>query len=115
MAKGNKTGKGGFKDNPENINTKGQPLKDNSFKAILERQLSKDFVNPKTSENLGNTKELLVNAWIIHAVQGGSIGHLKELLDRIDGKVPIPIKELSDDVIDLNDIRKTLLEIQDVE
>jgi len=112
MAKGNKTGKGGFKDNPGNINTKGQPLKDNSFKAILERLLATDYID-KGGKNLGNTKDLLVTAWIAHALQGGSVGHLRELLDRIEGKMPLPIQEISDDAIDLKELRNTLLEIQD--
>ena len=114
MAKGNKIGKGGFKDHPENINKNGPPKKDNTFKAILERELEK-ILYDKDGKRLGIAKDVLVTAWIKHAVMGGSIGHLRELLDRVDGKVPIPIKELSDDVIDLSELRDTLLEIQDVE
>ena len=94
----------GFDKNPQNINTKGQPKKENSFKSIINRLFEEDYINPKTKENLGNTKELLVKAWIAHAVSGNSIGHLRELLDRTEGKVPLPIQELTDKTIDLNDI-----------
>jgi hypothetical protein len=97
----------------ESGNPNGAPKKENTFKAIIERELEKDFINIKDGKNLGNTKLLLVRAWIAHAVQGGSVGHLKELLDRCEGKVPTPYQQLNEDPIDLNELRDVLLEIED--
>jgi len=111
MAKGNKTGKGGFKDNPQNINKQGRPIAGESYKEILQRLEQEDYID-KNGKSLGNSKELMLRAWQAHAING-SIGHLREWLDRVDGKVAIPIREISDDAIDLKDLRKTLLEIQD--
>lgn len=110
MAKGNKTGKGGFRDNPQNINKKGRPIAGESYKDIIKRLEEEDYID-KNGKNLGNSKELMLKAWQLHAING-SIGHLREWLDRCEGKVPIPYKELTDEIIDLNDLRKTLIDAQ---
>jgi hypothetical protein len=99
----------------ESGNLAGRPEKENSYKAIIERLTDQDYIDSKTGKNLGNTKELLVKSWIEHALRGGSIGHLRELLDRSEGKVPQPIQELNDEPIDLNELRNVLLEVACVE
>ena len=111
MPKGYKP-KAGFDTNPQNINKKGRPIAGESYKEIIARLEAEDYFNPKTGESMGNAKELLAKAWLTHAIRG-SVGHLKEWLDRKEGKVPIPIKEITDDVLDLEAIRKTILDISD--
>lgn len=96
-------------------NLAGRPEKDNSYKAIIERLTNQDYIDSKTNENFGNTKELIVKSWIEHALRGGSIGHLRELLDRSEGKVPQRIQEFNDEPIDLNEVRNVLLEVEGVE
>ena len=96
-------------------NLAGRPEKDNSYKAIIERLTNQDYIDSKTNENFGNTKELIVKSWIEHALRGGSIGHLRELLDRSEGKVPQRIQELNDEPIDLNEVRNVLLEVEGAE
>lgn len=84
----NPNGKGGFRENPQNINRKGRPTKGNSFKEILERELDGDFIETKNgkSVNRGNTKELLVQAWIHYAL-AGSWQHLRSILEIAEGSI----------------------------
>jgi hypothetical protein len=111
MAKGKKTGGRNWKVG-ESGNPNGAPPKEHTFKNILMRLLEQDYID-KDGNILGNTKELLCKAWIEHAFKGRSIAHLRELLDRIEGKVPQPIQELNDEPIDLNELRNFYLELNE--
>ena len=85
----NPTGRGGFQHHPENINRNGAPLKGNTFRDILVKKLDENYIY----DDLGKTyKEALVEAWLKYAI-AGSYSHLKEILERMDGKVSdIPIE-----------------------
>lgn len=92
----NPTGKGGFRDHPENVkpNKAGRPRKGETLTDLLEKRLNEDFIDEKTGKNLGNTKKLLIEAWIRYAL-AGSFQHLKEMLNRIEGAILPDIDEIN--------------------
>jgi hypothetical protein len=71
--------KGGFGDNPQNINRKGAPLKDNSWAGVL---------RAATEEMAGNTnltkKEAIVTVLLGKAAKG-DLTAIKMIMDRMDG------------------------------
>ena len=67
-------------------NNNGRPLKDISLTSLLKEQI--DQVPP--GEKQGRTwRQLLVLAWLTGAMKNPVL--LKELLDRMEGKMPQPI------------------------
>lgn len=81
MAKGNKTGKGGFKDNPQNIGNgrpKGKPITE------FVRLLGREPINGYESRNLALARRM----WAA-VLDGDTIDQkiLTELINRSDGKV----------------------------
>lgn len=109
----NPKGKGGFAQHPEHINKNGAPKKCNTFKNLLLEKLDEQFIIK--NEALGmekdtglSYKQALVEAWIERAING-SYSHLKEIIDRIDGKIPEPQRGESDEIVDLSIIANLLL------
>lgn len=100
----NPTGKGGFKDNPKNINKKGRPKPGESLTDLLEARLEQDYIDEKTGKNLGKTKKLLIEAWVRYAL-AGSFQHLKLMLDRLEGAILPEIDE-----ININQLKVFLLQ-----
>lgn len=92
----NPTGKGGFRDHPENVkpNKAGRPKKGETLTDLLEARLEQDFIDEKTGKNLGNTKKLLIEAWLRYAL-AGSFQHLKLMLDRLEGAILPEIDEIN--------------------
>lgn len=81
---------------PGNIaNPHGRP-RTKALKEAIERQLDKEV--PLTlAQSMGipaGTKFLdaLVSAAILRAMQKGGAGYFRELADRLDGKVPLPLR-----------------------
>lgn len=87
----NPVGKGGFREHPENINRNGAPKKGSTFKDIYSRILDEKHIIKDENGNDKDTgllkKEALVHACFEHAIRG-SFSHLKEIAERIDGKIP---------------------------
>jgi len=97
-------------------NPKGRPKKENSFRAIMERLLDKDYTKKQTIDeiestvNLGNTKVVLIKALIEFAL-AGNMRAMDILLERMDGKVA---DQLQHDVT-LNDIHKITINLAKVD
>ncbi len=84
----NPRGVGGFLQHPENINQNGAPNKGNTFRDMLIKKLAENY---KYGDPGKTYKEALVETWLVCAING-SYSHLKEILERMDGKVSdIPI------------------------
>ena len=79
----NPKGVGGFQQHPENINRNGAPNKGNTFRDILIKKLNENYIYADPGKTY---KEALVEAWLECAIHG-SYSHLKEILERMDGKV----------------------------
>ena len=76
MAKGNHTGKGGFGDNPQNINRGGRPK--DPFSGIIEAKLQ---------EARGDkTRAEAICEQIVAAAEGGERWAIEYLYDRFAGK-----------------------------
>lgn len=66
----NPTGKGGFRDNPENRNQKGRPKLENSFKAVIDKLLAEDTI--LKDGGAINTLELLMRRIVMGAISGNT-------------------------------------------
>lgn len=75
----NPTGKGGFKDNPENINTSGRP-KGISITEMVKKALEE--VEPKTNKPW---KDLIIKRILLKATNDGDTQMLKAIWAYIDG------------------------------
>lgn len=89
----NPEGKGGFGDNPDHININGRPPDGISITSLL-RGKAEELVEI-TNKNTGEKRKLKRNDAIAeliwtHALQGNWKA-IRELLDRVDGKVTQPI------------------------
>jgi len=97
----NPNGKGGFRDHPEHINKNGAPKKENSFRSIYDNILEEKYIKIDRDGNQidsGMTKkEALAHACFDQAIKG-SFSHLKEITERLDGKIPDSQFEFGDNV-----------------
>lgn len=80
----NPTGKGGFIDNPQNINRDGRPKKEETITYWLKNYLNS--INPKSQEGKKRIQELAEK--LGNMAYGGNTVAMAMVLDRIDGKVP---------------------------
>lgn len=80
----NPTGKGGFADNPQNINYDGRPKKEETVTHWLKNYLN--TINPKSPEGKKRIQELAEK--LAGMAYGGNTVAMGMVLDRIDGKVP---------------------------
>ena len=79
-----------------NANPKGRPIKDCSLTSLLKVEIDK--IPP--GEKHGRTwRELLVLAWLTGAMKNPVL--LKELLDRVEGKITQPIGGEAGQAIDI--------------
>lgn len=79
----NKTGKGGFKDNPQNINRKGRSKKGKTLTDILARHGRKRDVKDG-EKNISRKEALAKKLWAM--ALSGDITAIRYIYDRIDGK-----------------------------
>lgn len=82
--KGNHTGKGGFKDHPESINTDGRPKGSGgnvSLLAILKKELE---VVPKGEQRM--MAELLIQSYLQNTLVTIDGTAIRDAIDRTDGK-----------------------------
>lgn len=84
----NPLGKGGFGDNPQNINMNGRPKNEESPSYWLRKYLSE--IDPKTVDGKIRLQQL-AERLAIEAFKGESWA-MKEVFDRLDGKAPQTIK-----------------------
>lgn len=85
----NPTGKGGFSDNPQNINREGRPLRE---RVISDQLLDIAKKDPE----------------LVHAVaqkmwelaKRGELSTIREIMDRLEGKPLQPTTEIPEDKID---------------
>jgi len=82
----------GFQNNPQNINREGAPPKTHWWTTLYMKELEKDSIK---REGL-NKKESIVAATVEQAEEG-SISHIKEVGDRVQGKAPQAVGILDDD------------------
>ena len=75
----NPTGKGGFGDNPENINRKGRPPRGWSWAELLED------VGEEIEEKTGKKFKHLVSKRLWIECVNGNVGAIKELMNRMEG------------------------------
>jgi hypothetical protein len=98
MPKGNKTGKGGFRDNPQNINRNGAPPRGESWKEIIDRvgnMTPKEAADHAVAiagklKSMGNgitLKEAVVIRGYAALLFEPSPGIMTIYMDRSDGKV----------------------------
>lgn len=80
----NPTGKGGFADNPQNINRDGRPKNEESPTYWLRKYLSE--IDPKTQDGRIRLEQLAIKLAI--EAMGGSSWAMQEVFDRLDGKAP---------------------------
>lgn len=85
----NPTGKGGFKDNPQNRNTEGRP-KGISITEMVKKALEE--IEPKTKKPW---KDLIIKRILLKAVDEGDTQMLKAIWSYIDG---MPKQEIKQDV-----------------
>jgi hypothetical protein len=99
----NKTGKGGFKENPQNINKKGAPMRGESWAEIIDRvgkmtpieaaEHAKAIAGKLKSMGGDMTlKEAVVIRGYAALLFEPSPGLMNVYMDRNDGKVETPIK-----------------------
>jgi hypothetical protein len=82
----NPTGKGGFNERPQDINSGGRPKKDWTWAGLLEKV--GEEIEPKIGKPF---KELVSKRLWIDAING-NLGAIKEIFDRTEGKAPQTIK-----------------------
>lgn len=68
-------------------NPTGRPPKDVSLTSLLKKYIDEIPERVKGKVNTKTWRELLVEAWLIGAYKGNTV-FFKELLERLDGKVP---------------------------
>jgi hypothetical protein len=56
----------------------------------------------KHLEDTGDIKEIILA--LVREAKGGSFQHIKEVFDRIDGKVPTPIEQVDSPVVDWSNL-----------
>ncbi len=84
----NPLGKGGFADNPQNINKNGRPKNEESPTYWLRKFLNE--VDPRTEDGKLRIQQL-AEKLAVEAFKGESWA-MKEVFDRLDGKAPQTIK-----------------------
>jgi hypothetical protein len=92
--------KGGFGDNPQNINRAGRPKKGKTLTDILEKHGKRrdiEYVDEKTGEvkKRSRKEELARELWAL--AMDGDIQAIKYIYDRIDGK-PTEHQEITGDI-----------------
>lgn len=105
----NPDGKGGFKDNPQNINKGGRPKKEDSPTFWLRKFLSE--VDPKTEDGKIRLQQL-AEKLALEAVKGESWA-MKEVFDRLDGKAPQTIKHEGEIQTGVLELAETIQNIYD--
>jgi len=80
----NKTGKGGFKDNPQNINMEGKPKGSGSIPDIL-RKIGHEEWETKDGKILGKKLEVILRKVYAEALDGRSWA-VQFIADRTEGK-----------------------------
>lgn len=105
-ARHNRSGKGGFKDNPQNINRKGRPKKGtgitDNLRRIADKQIGKLDLEKEVVKELrvlfpGEKPSYgLAAAWIIFkkAIIYGNDNSLKEIFNRMEG---LPTQKIETD------------------
>lgn len=87
--KGNKTGKGGFADNPQNRNPGGRPKNRDSityWATLFINMTEKEFKDwPKKTKDKDRTVAEAIAYRLVHR-STNSLKDFKELLDRVEGK-----------------------------
>ena len=80
-------------------NPKGRPKKDCSLTSLLKEELDKvpELKDKSGATNTKTWRQLLVQAWLLGAMKKSDL--LKELLDRVEGKVAQPISGDKDNPI----------------
>jgi hypothetical protein len=86
----NPTGKGGFKDNPQNINTDGRP------KGISITEMVKEALETVESKTGKKWKDLIIKRILLKAVNEGDTQMLKAIWSYIDGAPPQSVDVTSD-------------------
>ena len=87
----NKTGKGGFSDNPQNINKEGKPKGTRSIPDMLRRIGNEEWLDKETGKVIGEKMELVMQKVFIEAVEGASWA-TNFIADRTEGK---PVQHLN--------------------
>ena len=83
---GNPAWKKGVSGNPN-----GRPCKDVSLTSLIKKYLEEvPDVKVGSGPNTRTWRELIAQAWLVGAYKGNSV-LFKELLDRLEGKVALPI------------------------
>jgi len=75
----NPKGRGGFGDNPQNINRKGPPPKEKSWAGLLREAYD------KVKNGDQRPKKEIIAERLINLAMEGELGAIKMIMDRVDG------------------------------
>jgi hypothetical protein len=81
----NITGKGGFKENPQNINREGKPKGTKSIPDMLRRIGDEEWIDKDTGKVIGEKLDVVMQRVYIEAVNGASWA-TNFIADRTEGK-----------------------------
>lgn len=93
---GNPTGKGGFGDNPDNINKGGRPKNEVSITYWIKKFLAEN----EPGHDKQRAQELAEKI-VVMAYKDGNVVLIKELLNRIEGTNPIRFDSEREDIRDI--------------